>query len=300
MVKVIRHQDILQSLTDDTTAETAANEYIRISETELANKLSLLKVLKAILCGSFMRSTESEIFRFRGGDTNSSTKAEGVVKENVNEEEEEKEEGKNEPLIAVDANQQQQDADDDDDETDHHDATNTSFNTATTTRTSRVLRELQTHTGYDSVGTLSGKRHRKKAPITPTVELISTPAVSKKKAAAIPKQTAIPKQKAVATNKRKLTNIKIKVEKNAPKIKKKDSSIEPCILVDIAAVEAKTRSSTASQNQVKEANDVYAKNAALLQQIQEATATALQVQAALKVSTNSERINKSYAGRSGI
>ena len=229
MVKLIsRGEELLQSISDEDM------KYIRIGEVELANRFCLLKVLKAVLCGSFMRTAELEIFPVYQKtiksednddvvDTTSTTNDEEAVEVEDN--------GKSGPAITLD----------DDGNTCHSSvsAKKEDVETKVTNKKSkkaptnadRVLKQLQVYTGHDnaSMGTmLSGKRHRKgaaafKCPADDEVIIISSSSLSaakKKNAAAAAKQ-----KKATAAKLTAAANKKIKVEKGAP-IKKEETPIK--------------------------------------------------------------------------
>lgn len=297
MVKLISREELLQSISDEDM------KYIRIGEIELANRFCLLKVLKAVLCGSFMRTAELEIFPVYQKTIKSEDNDDVVDTTSTTNDDEEavevEDNGKSGPAITLD----------DDGNTCHSSVsakedvetkvTNKKSKKAPT-NADRVLKQLQVYTGHDnaSMGTmLSGKRHRKgaaafKCPADDEVIIISSSSLSaaKKKNAAA---AAAKQKKATAAKLTAAANKKIKVEKGAP-IKKEETPIK--LLRGVAKqAETKSRSSSASSFAQKddaalEADAMYAKNVELLQKIEAATARSLQ--AALAISNKAEHLQK--------
>ena len=292
MVKLISREELLQSISDDDM------KYIRIGEIELANRFCLLKVLRAVLCGSFMRTAELEIFPVYK-NTIKSEDGDDVVDttKTTNDDEE---------AVEVEDNEERGAAItlDDDGNTSHSSVSVKEEDVETKvtnkkpkkalTNADRALKQLQVYTGHDnaSMGTmLSGKRHRKGAADEVIIISSSSLSAAKKKNAAA---AAVKQKKATAAA--KLTaaaNKKIKVEKGAP-IKKEETPIK--LLRGVAKqAETKSRSSSASSFAQKddaalEADAMYAKNVELLQKIEAATARS--VQAALAISNKAEQLQK--------
>ena len=294
MVKLISRQELLQSTSDDD------DEYKRIGETDLANRFCLLKVLRAVLCGTYMRSAEMELFpayhhtiKSEGSGDGDATNDDEVVV--VEKEDNESSGGPDSTNCEDDAGNTMAKDDVEETKATHKNSKKSSTNAE------RALKQLQVYTGYDntSMGTmLSGKRHRKgaaaannKCPDDEVTIIRSSLSAAKKKVAAAEKQ-----KKTSAAKLPAVTNKKIKVEKDIH-IKNEETPIK--LLRSVAKQsETKSRPSLASIVAQKkddaallEADAMYAKNIDLLQKIEAATAKS--VQAALAISnSNAERLHK--------
>lgn len=296
MVKIISRQEILSQFLTTSADECNKNAYTRIGETQVGDKMSLLRVLKEVLYGSYLRSFESEHYQIGntneedddGGENDSAIHAGGITPSLISPapshvQHSMAEKGSN--LVDNDGAESQNEEVDKDgaplkesvEEYSNIKANNKPRAKSSTNQ--RALKQLQIHTGYSDstpLSALSGKRNRKAANFQLPVKVVDVPLLP----VAIKKKVAAPKKQAViAPKKRNTALIKVKVEKGASKN-----------VTAVPAGTSLTRSLISAQQD--EANAVYAKSANLLKQIEAATERS--VQAALAISINTERLKKTY------